>query len=115
LVRVHLRHALEAQGYAVTEAASGSDGLAALEQDTPSVVLLDITMPDISGIDVLRRIRSQGSTVPVILSSGYHAATLDVERDSFQAFLAKPYTLGELLEAIERVQGVGFERHMRVQ
>ena len=114
LVRVHLRKALESQGYEVTEAASGSAGLAALEHETPSVVLLDVTMPDISGIEVLRRIREQGSTVPVILSSGYHAAALDVEQDSFQGFLAKPYTLGELLEAVGRVLGLDLDLQVRV-
>jgi len=103
LVRVHLRRALESQGYEVTEATSGTEALAALAQDIPSVILLDVTMPDISGIEVLRQIRRQGSNVPVILSSGYHAAALDVEQDSFQGFLAKPHKLSELFEAVERV------------
>jgi len=103
LVRIHLRRALELQGYEVTEAASGSEALAALAQDTPSVVLLDVTMPDISGIEVLRQLRGQGSNVPVILCSGYHAAALDVAQDSFQGFLAKPYKLSQLFEAVERV------------
>lgn len=103
LVRVHLRRALESHGYEVTEAASGVDALAALAQDVPSVVLLDVTMPDISGIEVLRHIRSQGSNVPVILSSGYHATALDIEQDSFQGFLAKPHKLNELFGTIERV------------
>ena len=103
LVRVHLRHALESQGYEVSEAASGTEALALIHGNLPNAIVLDVTLPDLSGIEILRRIRSQGLTVPVILSSGYHAAALDVERDSFQAFLAKPYTLSELLEAVARV------------
>jgi PAS domain S-box-containing protein len=103
LVRMHLRHALESQGYEVSEAATGADALSAIERLAPSAVVLDVTMPDISGIELLRRMRAQGLTVPVILSSGYHAAALDVERDSFQGFLAKPYTSSELLEAVARV------------
>jgi PAS domain S-box-containing protein len=101
LVRTHLRLALERQGYQIEEAATGHAALEALARDAPSAVLLDVTMPDLSGIEVLRRMREQGSRVPVILSSGYHAAALDAERDSFQAFLAKPYTLSELFEAVE--------------
>ncbi|HEY3253832.1 MAG TPA: ATP-binding protein, partial [Polyangiaceae bacterium] len=103
LIRVQLQHVLESQGYAVIEAASGADGLAALEREAPCAVVLDVTLPDLSGIEVLRRIRSAGSTVPVILSSGYHGAALDAESESFQAFLAKPYTLSALLDAVERV------------
>ena len=103
LVRVHLRHALESHGYEVTETALGADALAAIADDPPGAIVLDVTLPDISGIEILRRIRNAGCTVPVILSSGYHAAALDVERHSFQAFLAKPYTLSELLDAVARV------------
>ncbi len=103
LVRAHLRHALEGQGYEVTEAHTGSAALRAILRSEPSAVVLDVTMADISGIDVLRRVRRAGSRVPVILSSGYHAATIDVERDSFQAFLSKPYVLDELLLALQRV------------
>jgi PAS domain S-box-containing protein len=103
LVRVHLRHALESKGYEVAEAASGADALAAIQRGVPSAVVLDVTLPDLSGIELLRRMREQGLSVPIILSSGYHAAALDVERDSFQAFLAKPYTLSELFEAVARV------------
>jgi PAS domain S-box-containing protein len=102
LVRVQLRRALESQGYAVLEAASGADGLVAVAREAPCAVVLDLTMPDLSGLEVLRRIRSTGRTVPVILSSGYHNAALDAERDSFQAFLAKPYTLSQLFDAVAR-------------
>jgi len=102
LVRVQLRHALESQGYEVVEAATGAEGLIAVARDAPCAVVLDVTMPDLSGIEVLRRIRSTGSALPVVLTSGYHRAALDAERDSFQAFLPKPYTLSELLDAVER-------------
>jgi two-component system cell cycle sensor histidine kinase/response regulator CckA len=103
MVRAHLRLALEGQGYEVEEADTGNAALSAILQRAPSAVLLDVTMPDISGIEVLERLRQRGSRVPVILSSGYHDATLDVERGSFQAFLSKPYVLADLLAAVERV------------
>ena len=103
LVRAHLRHALEGQGYGVDESGTGNGALAAVLQCAPSAVLLDVTMPDISGIEVLQRLRQRGSRVPIILSSGYHGASLDVEPGSFQAFLRKPYVLAELLLAVECV------------
>jgi PAS domain S-box-containing protein len=100
LVRSNLRSLLEANGYDVREANSGRAALEALARDEPGVVLLDVTMPDLSGVEVLRRIRQSGSQVPVVLSSGYHDAVLEVETETYQGFLLKPYTTAELLEAL---------------
>jgi PAS domain S-box-containing protein len=102
LVRAHLRQALQTQGYEVEEADGGLSALQAFAHARPSLVLLDMTMPDLSGIEVLRRIRRESADVPVILASGYHDAVLDSEALGFQAFLAKPFTLTELLLAVER-------------
>jgi two-component system, cell cycle sensor histidine kinase and response regulator CckA len=103
LVRGHLRAALEAQGYEVEEAADGNSALASLARSEPCAVLLDMTMPDLSGAVVLQRIRAGGSQVPVILSSGYHDAAHALDPSSYQAFLVKPYTPTELRDTLERV------------
>jgi len=100
LLRSNLRALLEESGYEVREADSGKAALEALAQEEPGVVLLDMSMPDLSGLEVLRRIRESGSQVPVILSSGYHDAALELEAGSYQGFLCKPYSLDELLEAL---------------
>jgi PAS domain S-box-containing protein len=105
IIRSQLSDALRARGYEVTEASNGHGALAALDQDAahaPSLILLDMTMPDLSGIEVLRRIRESGSNVPVVLSSGYHDAALKLDASSFQGFLVKPYTLSQLFDALER-------------
>ncbi len=102
LVRLHLKHALQSQGYEVIEAEGGLAALAAFARERPGLVVLDLTMPDLSGIEVLRRIREDDARVPVILASGYHDAVLDHEAGGFQAFLAKPYTLAELQQALAR-------------
>ena len=59
-------------GYAVSSAISGSEALASIDREPPDVVLLDVLMPDLSGKEVLRRLRSSASTadLPVILVSG---------------------------------------------
>jgi CheY-like chemotaxis protein len=100
LVRSNLRSLLEASGYDVREATDGNAALAALAREEPGVVLLDMTMPDLSGVEVLRRIRARGSRVPVILTSGYHDATLELPAGSYQGFLVKPYTIAALLDAL---------------
>ena len=65
-MRRALHLALEDEGYAVREAATGDDGLRALAAGEPDVVLLDLMLPDTDGFTVCRRIR-QESTVPVIM------------------------------------------------
>jgi two-component system cell cycle sensor histidine kinase/response regulator CckA len=108
-VRAQLRAALQEQGYEVEEAADGKSALATLERSEPCAIVLDMTMPELSGATVLRRIRAGGSRVPVILSSGYHDATLDLEPGSYQAFLVKPYTPRELYDTLARALGSGQE------
>ncbi len=65
-IRVALRLALEDEGYDVHEASSGQEGLAAFAADEPDLVLLDLRLPDLSGFDVCRTLRSQ-SIVPIIM------------------------------------------------
>ncbi len=102
LLRAQLREALRVHGFEVEEAENGKSALFQLTHHEPSVVVLDMTMPDLSGIEVLRRIRANGSRVPVILTSGYHDAALDLDPGTFQGFLSKPYTLAELGDVVER-------------
>ena len=73
-----LARSLEGLGYAVTLAASGGEALRAIRAGEPDVVLLDVLMPDLSGIEVLRRLRADPATadLPVVMVSG-----LDDTRD----------------------------------
>jgi PAS domain S-box-containing protein len=103
LVRAQLRRTLELRGYTVVEAADGHSGLLAAAEDRPDVVLLDMTMPDIDGAEVLLRLRAAGSRVPVIVSSGYLDVAIErrLPRGQFQGFLAKPYGASDLAAAID--------------
>lgn len=67
-VRKVLRMALEDEGFQVSEAGTGEQGLAALKEGAPDVVLLDLMLPDVDGFSVCRSIR-RGSNVPVIVVS----------------------------------------------
>jgi PAS domain S-box-containing protein len=106
LVRAHLQRALSLRGYTVEEADGGRSGLARLARGGIDVIILDLTMGDMDGIEVIRRIRASGSRVPIVLSSGYLDAQSerDLEPHSFQAFLRKPYRIAELLSAIEQAR-----------
>jgi two-component system, cell cycle sensor histidine kinase and response regulator CckA len=103
-VRAQLRRLLELRGYTVAEAIDGQSGLAAVAETTPDLVILDMTMPDIDGAEVLLRLRASGSRVPVIVSSGYLDVSVErrLPRGQFEGFLAKPYGASDLAAAIDR-------------
>ena len=68
------------------------------------VVVLDMTMPDLDGAEVVRRVRAAGSRVPIVVSSGYLDGSIErrLPRGEVQGFLAKPYGASDLVGAIER-------------
>jgi two-component system KDP operon response regulator KdpE len=93
-----LRVTLEAHGYAVTDAATGNDGIVQAAQARPEIILLDLGLPDLDGVTVLKRIR-EWSRVPIIILSvrdrdGDKVAALDAGADDF---VTKPFSSAELL------------------
>jgi two-component system KDP operon response regulator KdpE len=104
-IRRLLRVMLEAEGYKVFEAANGKDGLVEAAQRRPDVVLLDLGLPDMDGVSVLKRLR-EWSRVPVIVLS-----VRDREDDKIAAldngaddYVTKPFSSGELLARLRVVQ-----------
>ena len=89
--------ALRSNGYAVRTAMSGSEGLASWAAGRPDLVLLDLGLPDVEGVTVIRRIRQDAAT-PILILSARH-----LEADRIQAldlgaddYLTKPFGIGEL-------------------
>ncbi|MBI3071829.1 MAG: response regulator [Deltaproteobacteria bacterium] len=105
------RRVLTAQGYRVLSAASGRAGLTVLAANADvSVVLLDLTMPDLSGSDVLREMKVMGRSVKVVLMSGYDEQQVleSAGGESVTAFLPKPFTPEQLVDAVGSVaRGIG--------
>jgi two-component system cell cycle sensor histidine kinase/response regulator CckA len=106
VVRSQLRRSLELRGYEVDEASDGLSGVAAHKAKPADVLVIDMTMPDIDGAEVVRRIRADGSRAAIVLSSGYQAQTAAERLDArdYQVFLPKPYGMNELVHAIERAR-----------
>jgi two-component system KDP operon response regulator KdpE len=99
-----LRVTLEANGYRVFDAAGGRDGIAVAAQRQPDVVLLDLGLPDMDGVEVLARLR-EWSRVPVVVLS-----VRDREEDKIAAldagaddYVTKPFGAGELLARLRAV------------
>lgn len=97
-IRRLLTVTLEANGYRVLPAASGQEGLALAAQHRPAIVVLDLGLPDLSGQEVLRRLR-EWSSVPVVILSvqddeAGKVAALDGGADDY---VTKPFNSAELL------------------
>ncbi len=106
-VRMLLRDTLELDAYEVTDAADGPEALEAFDERIPDGIILDIMMPRMSGIDVLREIRRRpgGSDIPVILLTA--AADDQTTWDGWSAgatcYLTKPFDPDNLLSWVERL------------
>jgi len=101
-VQLVVRRALTAKGYGVIVASSGADALRLFEQhgSTLDLIVMDVTMPHMSGIEALRRIRATGSDVPALLSSGFSVELIGDDSPNFFAYLQKPYDMQQLLNAV---------------
>ena len=108
-LRTLTRMILEDEGFDVVTAANGAAALSYLEArgDTVDVVVLDLTMPGMKGVEVLERIRGARPALPVVLSSGYPPESIAslVEGDEFLTYLAKPYPTSKLLELLATFLG----------
>ena len=101
-----LQLALQRSGFAVNHVATGNAALAAIGAETPEIVVLDIGLPDIDGLTVLKRLRTRHADLPVLLltaraSLDDRVAGLDSGADDY---LPKPFEMDELLARLRVMQ-----------
>ena len=101
------RDILQAKGYATLEAVNGIDGVCQALEHKPDLVLMDIQLPDINGIEAFGRIRANADTasIPIV---AFTASVMSQDRNritdaGFDAFIGKPINLKEFLATIVRV------------
>jgi excisionase family DNA binding protein len=104
-LREFIRANLEAEGYSVREAASASEGLAALDEEPPDLILLDVMMPQMDGWEMLRRVQERHGVdaIQVIMYSGKLEEAGKAEESGAQAFIGKPFDPNKLLEATKQL------------
>ena len=102
--RKTLTDILAAKGYETLVAADGAAGLAVLQENPVNLVLTDLGLPDIYGIDILSEVKSLYPTIEVIILTGMATVDSAVEATNLGAFsyLRKPYDIDQLLLQIQR-------------
>ena len=105
LIRWSLAEHLRGEGYTVAEAADGLELLDAVSKSPPDLIITDIKMPLLSGVEPLRRLRERDDDVPVIVLTAHGAVetALEATRLGAKAYLSKPFDLREVALAAQRV------------
>ncbi|MEX0623589.1 response regulator [Saccharospirillum sp.] len=107
LVREGIKSLLQLAGHIniLGEASDGVEALEALNTLTPDVILMDIRMPRLDGIETLKTLTGQGNTIPVIILTTFddHELVLSAIRAGARGFLLKDVSLESLVEAIDAV------------
>ena len=108
-IRTLIANELTLEGFGVTTAKSGEEGLRLCDKEKFDVVLLDIRLPKMNGIEVLRRLKEKTPDVRVIMITAYGDIKTAVESMKLgaQDYVTKPFKLSELLALIRQVMGDG--------
>ncbi len=108
-IREFVRVNLEMDGFAVREAGSADEGLAALEDEPPDLILLDVMMPKVDGWEMLQRVRERHGvdSIQVIMFSGQveHDGTNQAEAGGAQAYVGKPFNPQDLVARAKDLLG----------
>ncbi len=104
ILRISLTDALKEEGYTVLAVANGKEALSAIEQGIFSLIITDIRLPDISGIEVLSQSMQIAAAVPVIMMTGYGSIKDAVESMRIGAFdyITKPFDLEEMFVTVSK-------------
>ncbi len=101
-IRDSLKMTLEYEGYEVIGAATGQEGLALAEREGPDLILLDVKMPGMDGLEVLDRLRAMNEALPVVVVSGHGTISTAVEATKKGAFdfIEKPFASDRVLVSL---------------
>ena len=104
LIRWSLRQKFEAQGYNVTDVENGQDGLAALDGALFDLIMLDYKLPDMTGLDVLRKVRETDTDVVVIMMTAFSSieSAVDAIKLGAYGYITKPFDMDELFATVDK-------------
>ena len=106
-LREYVRANLELEGYVVREAGNAEEGLRALEEEPPDLVLLDVMMPRVDGWEMLRRVQEEHGvgTIPVLMFSGKvdEGQLAEADARGVSGFIGKPFDPQQLIESAKQL------------
>lgn len=102
-IRLLYKEELEEEGYEVDAAPSGEEALERLEKDEYHLVVLDIKMSGMNGIEVLRHIKERWKSLPVIIATAYHHYKQDFGTWASDAYIIKSSDMRELKEVVRGI------------
>ncbi len=101
-IQMLYREELEDEGYEVISAYTGEEGLEKFKNESPDLVILDIQMPGMNGIETLRQMKMENSQIPIILSTAYNEYKQDLGAWASDEYVVKSSNINELKEAIRK-------------
>ena len=107
-MRMMIKDILTKNGYEVVgEAANGAEGVEKYGQLKPDLVMMDITMPEMNGIDALKKIKESDSNANVIMCSamGQQAMVIESIQAGAKDFIVKPFQVERVIEAVQKAIG----------
>jgi excisionase family DNA binding protein len=106
-LRGFVRASLELEGYAVREAGSADEGLSAIDEEPPDLILLDVMMPKVDGWEMLRRLQERHGvgSIPVLMFSGKvdEASAQEATKRGASGFIGKPFDPQQLIESAKQM------------
>lgn len=104
-IRLILARAFKDYACTLVEAANGEDGLKAAAEHKPDIIILDITMPHMDGIEMLKRLRDTGDKTPVIMltAEGGASSVEKAQHLGISDYIAKPFQNEALVEKVQKV------------
>ncbi|KMK74738.1 response regulator [Alkalihalobacillus pseudalcaliphilus] len=105
-MRMMIKDILTKNGYDIAgEAANGQEAIAKYKEVKPDLVTMDITMPEMDGIEALKKIREEDASAKVIMCSamGQQSMVIDAIQNGAKDFIVKPFQADRVVEAIQKV------------
>jgi DNA-binding response OmpR family regulator len=103
-----LTHSLTQAGFAVSDARNGIEGIEQAEASTPDLILVDVDMPKMDGITMLKELRAKGNTTPIIILTNYDNPELIADATEYganQYLIKADWEIDEVAEKVKKVLG----------